>query len=312
MDFEILYVLAALPALLLLTACAVFFILYVRCRRECRRVRSLLLKETECAVRKTDFFTNMTHEMKTPLSVILGALQLIELKRNGQPDEENHLTGNLKIIKYNCYRLLRLTNNLLDLTKMEAGYLKLNAVNCDLILLLEEIVQSVTPYAVQKQLTLYFDKPIEPIITAVDIEKTERIMLNLLSNAIKFTRPGGSIHVSAHMADNRISISVKDSGEGIPSDKQDEVFSRFKQAGSCTSAESEGSGIGLSLVKSFVEIHQGSIRIISEQGRGCEFIIDLPVRHVGENSEVPAATDFNIRLAEATKIEFSPFHYIAS
>lgn len=316
MDLEYLFAVAVILIILLLTACVTLLLLHRKCGMEFKRNEKILLEQLNAAVErsriKSDFFSNMTHELKTPLSVILGAVQLMEMKKNGQAVEENSFSKNMRIIKCNCYRLLRLTNNLLDLTKMEAGYLKLKPVNCDLDLLLEEIVQSVMPYAVQRQLNLYYNKPPEAIPTAVDIEKMERIMLNLLSNAIKFTKPGGTISVSSHTAGDRVLISVRDSGSGIPAENQEEVFSRFKQVGNCPYVENEGSGIGLSLVKSFVDIHQGGIKIVSDQGKGCEFIIELPKMHANDDVSEFDADDFNTRIAEAAKIEFSILHSVAS
>ena len=308
MDLENLFMAAVILIILLLAACMMMLMLYRKCRLENIRDKKALLEQNK----KTDFFTNMTHELKTPLSVILGGIQLMEMKINGLSEEENTFRKNMKIIKYNCYRLLRLTNNLLDLSKMEAGYVVLKPVNCDLNLLLDEIVQSVIPYAVQKQLNLQYSIPPAAVPTAVDIEKMERIMLNLLSNAIKFTKPGGIINVSSYTSEDRVFISVKDSGSGIPVENQEEVFKRFKQVGNNPSAENEGSGIGLSLVKSFIDLHHGGIKVISEQGKGCEFIIDLPICHVDEEFREFVAEDLNIRIAEAAKIEFSILHSVAS
>ncbi len=262
--------------------------------------------------KRTEFFSNITHELKTPLSVILGAIQLMERKLGGQ-NEEDMINRNFRIIRHNCYRLLRLTNNLLDLTKMEAGYLNLKPVNCDLCTLLEEIVQSVMPYASQKQLELRYAKPSEPIKTAVDIEKMERIILNLLSNSIKFTKPGGTIDVSSYMTeDSSIRITVKDSGVGIPAETQEEVFGRYKQAGNDPLLENEGCGIGLSLVKSFVVLHKGNINVISEKGSGCEFVIDLPLMHVNDSTGESGLNDYYCRISEAANIEFADMRPVAS
>lgn len=295
--------------ILLLTVCVFLVLLYRRCKMECARNEQQLLRQL---TEKTDFFTDMTHELKTPLSVILGAVQLMEMKKSVQCEEDSSFNKNLRIIKCNCYRLLRLTNNLLDMTRMEAGYLKLKPVNCNLSLLLEEIVQSVLPYAAQNQLSLEYSKPSEAISMAVDIEKIERIMLNLLSNAIKFTKPGGTIKVSSYAVEERIFISVKDSGTGIPVENQEEVFNRFKQLGNSPIIENKGSGIGLSLVKSFVTLHMGNIKIISKPDQGSEFIIDLPIRHVQDESNGFDSEEYNRLIAEAARIEFSVLHTVAS
>ena len=307
-EYEYLLAVAAILNALLLAACVIFFLFYRKNSLEKTRNENALLNQLN---KKTEFFSNMAHELKTPLSVIFGAVQLMEMKKPGQTEEYNSFIKNLRIIKCNCYRMSRLTNNLLEMTKIEAGYLKLKQVNCDLSLLIEEIIQSVLPYAVQKQLNLHYDNPSEAIFTAVDIEKMERIMLNLLSNAIKFTKSGGFINVTCYTIHERVFISVKDSGVGIPAENQGGIFARFKQVGNYPSVEEQGSGIGLSLVKSFVDLHHGGIRINSEQNQGCEFIIDIPLRLVNNEAGNANSEDCNIRLAEAVTTEFSTLNSIA-
>lgn len=259
---------------------------------------------------KTDFFSNIIHEIKTPISVILGAMQLAEAKVQASDCEENGLMKNYRIIRQNCYRLMRLANNLLDFARLDSGYLRLNLTNCNLVYFTEEITQSVVPFARQKDINLVFDTQNEEINTAFDLEKLERVILNLLSNAIKFTGPSGSIYVSTGVSEDRAYISVRDTGIGIPPDKQREIFDRFQQVGSELSRENEGSGIGLSIVKSFAELHQGTIRIVSEQGKGSEFIIELPIRHV-EKENGAAPPDRQFKITEAVNIEFSSVQTIA-
>jgi anti-sigma regulatory factor (Ser/Thr protein kinase) len=135
----------------------------------------------------------------------------------------------------------------------------------------------VAPYAKNKGITLEFDTESEEIFTAVDIDKVERIILNLLSNAIKFTPTGGFITVKVGKSENNVAISVKDTGPGIPKNMQAYVFDRFNQVNSSLTRESEGTGIGLSLVKSFVSLHKGKVELISEENKGCEFIVELPI-----------------------------------
>ena len=256
----------------------------------------------------TDFFINITHELKTPLSVILGAIQLMDLKNQSQSEEQDKNAGTYRIIRQNCYRILRLVNNLLDFARLDSGYLKLNPANCNIVSLVEDITQSVMPYARQKQLTLLFDTQHEEIITAVDMEKLERVILNLLSNAIKFTGRGGQIKVKIHSMDSKVHISVKDNGIGIPQDKQKEIFERFQRVSGKRTTEYEGSGIGLSLVKSFVDLHQGTICVTSEENHGSEFIISLPLRRLETHEdklEEPLVSDHHSKIAEAINIEFS-------
>jgi len=304
-----------LLAIILITIPILVFLIFILRRNKLplipkttTRLKAELNEAIEANIQKTEFFSNMTHELKTPLSVILGAIQITEKKLSTELSENYFLKKNLNIIKFNCYRMMRLTNNLLDLTRIEAGYLNLRSVVCDLCTLLEAIVDSVKPYALQQQLELIYNRPPEPLFASVDLEKFDRITLNLLSNSIKFTKPGGVITTSVYSTEDKIHISVKDTGIGIPLDKQEEIFERFVQSGNNTFEENVGSGLGLSLVRSFVQLHGGCVRIISEPGKGSEFIVDLPKASECVNSVDSKYADFNYHFKEAAKIEFSILH----
>jgi signal transduction histidine kinase len=188
-----------------------------------------------------------------------------------------------KIMKQNCCRLLRLANNLIDITKIDAGYFEIDETNNDIISLVENITLSVADYIEGKGLSLIFDTDVEEKVTACDPEKIERIILNLLSNAVKFTPDGGSIDVRIYDNGNSLSIKVSDNGIGIPEDKQREIFQRFCQVSDILSRQHEGSGIGLNIVKSLVEMHGGAISVESEYGKGTTFTVNLPVRKVEED-----------------------------
>lgn len=232
----------------------------------------------------TDFLANISHELKTPLNVIFTAVQILDLyKKDAKSYDKKEQY--IKVIKQNCYRLMRLINNLLDTTKLDSGYLKLNLVNCNIVNLVEEITLSVVYYAESKNINIIFDTDVEEKIMAVDPDKIERIVLNLLSNAIKFTGSGGNIYVTVKDFEDNIIISVKDTGIGIPEDKIENIFDRFVQVDKTLRRNKEGSGIGLYLVKSFVNMHEGTIDIQSEIGKGSEFIINIPVKLVKENLE---------------------------
>lgn len=303
MDNRLLFIIAVLQFMLLAALCIIIIIL----RRGSAHKEKLLKEKLNAAIetinRRTEFFADMAHEMRTPLSVIVGAVQLLEMKAKEK---------NLGVIKSNCCRLLRLTNNLLDLAKIEAGYQALKPVNCRLDSLLDEIVRSVKPYALQKHLDLSYTGSSEAITMALDIDKIERVMLNLLSNAIKFTEPGGAVCVTSGRSGDRVYISVKDTGAGIPEDSLNVIFNRYRQAGRNVAAEYEGSGIGLSLVKSFINLHQGNIKVISEAGRGSEFIIDLPIKRQDTATEGIEAGGPDNRITEAAKIEFSAIRSIST
>ncbi|KRU30134.1 signal transduction histidine kinase [Clostridium sporogenes] len=223
----------------------------------------------------TEFLSNISHELKTPLNVIFTAVQLLGFYEKDVDYEKQDKY--LKLIKQNCYRLMKLINNLLDTTKLDSGYLKLNLVNYNIVNLIEEITLSVTSYAESKGINIIFDTNVEEKIIAVDTDKIERIILNLLSNSIKFTNPGGNIFVNVKDSGEYVYIHVKDTGVGIPSDKLESIFERFFQVDKTLKKNKEGTGIGLHLVKSFVEMHKGTVHIKSELGQGTEFIIKLPV-----------------------------------
>jgi len=257
----------------------------------------------------TEFFSNISHELKTPLNVILGAIQILSLKGNMQMSLENEDKFNkyLRVMKQNCYRLLRLVNNLIDLSKFDSGYLKLNLCNLNIVSVVEEIILSVAHYVENRGLSIVFDTDIEEKIVAVDADKIERIMLNLLSNAIKFTDAEGSISVNISDREDTVVISVKDTGIGIPKDKLNSIFDRFGQVDKSLTRNKEGSGIGLSLVKTLVELHGGHIAISSIEGEGSEVVFELPVLTV--ENEMPAVSSVSGKSkVENIKIEFSDIY----
>lgn len=257
---------------------------------------------------KTEFFSNISHEFKTPLNVILSIIQTLELKNDTKGDIKD--LEYLKVMKKNCLRLVRLVNNVIDIAKLDANYFNLRKQNCDIVSLVEDITLSIIDYAKNKGISLVFDTDIEEKIIACDPEQIERIVLNLLSNAIKFTRKGGHILVSLSDLNDKIQISVKDDGIGIPKDKQKSIFNRFEQVDKSLTREYEGSGIGLSIVKALVEKHNGTITLNSELGKGSEFIIELPCE-VLEEKEAEANASKNLFIndyAENINIEFSDIY----
>ncbi|AJG99663.1 PAS domain-containing sensor histidine kinase [Clostridium beijerinckii] len=271
----------------------------------------LLDKAAEYDKLKTEFFANLSHEFRTPLNVMLSTLQLLNLigANKTNTDSKDKISKYYNIMKQNCYRLLRLVNNLIDITKIDAEYFKLSLKNENIISTIEDITLSVTDYAKNKGLDIIFDTNVEEKLMACDADKIERIMLNLLSNAIKFTSSGGSIFVNILDEDSSIIVSVRDTGVGIPKDKQLSIFKRFVQVDKSLSRKREGSGIGLSLVKSLVELHNGTIKINSEYGKGSEFIIELPVKVLPKSENVTSDEDLakesNI---QRIKIEFSDIY----
>ncbi len=260
---------------------------------------------------RTDFFANLSHEFRTPLNVILGTLQLLTLflKNSVAPESASNIHKYIGIMKQNCNRLLRLVNNLIDITKIDAGFLELKMKNYDIVSLVEDISLSVADYIHNKGLSIQFDTDTEELIIACDPDQIERVILNLLSNAIKFTPSGGSILVNLHDSGDWVQISVKDTGIGIPKEEQEFIFERFRQVNPSLSRNHTGSGIGLSLIKSIVEMHQGRITLTSQVNRGSTFTVELPVRRVEEKEQAvefpPGEKQGN---TERIHIEFSDIY----
>ncbi|WP_297994781.1 ABC transporter substrate binding protein [uncultured Clostridium sp.] len=231
------------------------------------------MKEVEEANNlKTNFITNISHELKTPINVILCAIQLLESK--GCNNYKNRNT--MGIIKDNCYRLTRLINNMIDIEKAELNNLKLSLEEVNIVSLAEELVMSVVPYAEKKNLTLIFDTNEEDVMMSVDISKIERVILNLISNAIKFSRENGEIYVTVTSQDECLEISVEDNGIGIADKHKRDIFKKFVQVDNSLNRKNEGSGVGLSIAQSLVELHNGKITVESEINKGTRFTVILP------------------------------------
>ncbi|MDP4145142.1 MAG: PAS domain-containing sensor histidine kinase [Bacillota bacterium] len=246
-------------------------------RQESLKMENMLLKQEE-------FFTNISHELKTPLNVIYATAQLFDMfcKSDSLDSKKEYIIKYIKTIIQNCYRLSKLINNIVDLSKIEAGYYELNKTNENVVNVLEEIVMSVVQYSESKGINIIFDTNVEEKIIACDSEKIERIVLNLISNAIKFSDKGDDILVEFFDMGDFVEISVTDKGTGIDRDKLETIFERFKQADKSLSRNAEGTGIGLSLVKALVELHGGIIKVESEQGEGSKFTVRLPAEEVEE------------------------------
>lgn len=224
---------------------------------------------------KSYFISNISHELKTPINVILCAAQLLESKKVDNYNINNK-NNTIDIIKDNSYRLIRLINNIIDVEKGEVDELTLNLKKDNLVSLIEDIVTSVIPYAKRKELNLIFDTEEEEIIMDMDIEKIERIILNLLSNAIKFSNENGNIYIKIMLNNDDVDIVVEDEGIGISKDDIPYIFDKFIQVDNTFNRKNEGSGIGLAIVKSFIEIHNGKIMVESQVGKGTKFIVKLP------------------------------------
>lgn len=260
---------------------------------------------------KNEFFSNISHEFRTPINILIGTMQLI----NKNIEQNNIDLENLKkytnYIKQNSYRLLRLVNNLIDISKMDIGAYELRASNQNIINIIEDITLSVADYTKNNKINLIFDTNVEELITYCDPDKIERIMLNLLSNAIKYTPEGGNIEVDINATEKEIIVSVNDSGVGIPSDKLNLIFDRFGQVDESFNRKCEGSGIGLSIVRNLVEMHGGNVYVKSAINEGSQFIFTIPIKLKEEdNKNYDYDYDRKCKHVERCDIEFSDIYSV--
>lgn len=247
------------------------------------------LKELDAL--KSRFFSNISHEFRTPLTLIMGQIDSMRAAA-----AETKLKTKLDMAWRNAQQLLRLINQLLDLSKLEAGRMELRAVYDNIVPLLQRLTNSFESLAALKRVQLRFDSASEEIKIYYEPEKIEKIMHNLLSNALKFTPEGGKVSVQLSVISNQLSaklitdhwllITIRDTGIGIPEEHLPHVFDRFYQVDSSATREHEGTGIGLALTKELVELHGGEISATSEEGFGTTFVVRLPFSVTGEQTPV--------------------------
>lgn len=237
-------------------------------------------KNNEMEKLRMEFFANISHEFKTPVNLIYSALQLLELKlkNNIGGDVESYINY-IKMAQQNVFRLLKLINNLIDSTKLEAGFFfNINIKNHDIVSCVEDITMSICEFAEKNKISITFDTEEEEKIIAFDLNHLERILLNILSNSIKFNRENGNIDVNMSFDEKYVNISIKDTGIGIPKDKIGLLFDRFKKINNRLTKVNEGSGIGLFIANELVKINGGEMKVNSELGEGTEFIIKMPIK----------------------------------
>jgi signal transduction histidine kinase/ligand-binding sensor domain-containing protein/DNA-binding response OmpR family regulator len=261
-----------------------------RLRFAVEQERREIIRIHEVDMMKTKFFTNISHEFRTPLTLILTPLDKI-LNEIRNEDQKKHL----QMMQRNAKRLMNLVNQLLDFRKIEVQEIKLSPSNGEIISFIKDTCFSFSDVSEKKNIHLSFNSTISNLETAFDWDKLERILFNLLSNAFKFTPEGGSITVSvdyhkghsldAHSSNNVLEIRVKDTGIGIPQNKKELIFERFFQNETPGNLINQGSGIGLAITKEFVQLHGGKIFVESE-GVGSTFVIILPIESatIGEKT----------------------------
>jgi DNA-binding response OmpR family regulator/nitrogen-specific signal transduction histidine kinase len=249
--------------------------LYYIQRFRTKKNRLLLEKEKELDRMKSRFFANISHEFRTPLTLILGPIDDLIHKY-----EHSDIRQKLLVMKRNATRLLALVNQLLELSKIESGMLKLHMTRSDIIAVTKGITMSFHSIAEQKNIHLIMDMQPDRLHMSYDRQKWETILTNLLSNAFKFTQGNGKIGLSSRLEEESgkrvLKFTLTDNGHGIPKEQVHHIFNRFYQADSNEVLHHEGSGIGLALAKELVELHRGSIHVESEPGVGTKFSIVLP------------------------------------
>lgn len=230
---------------------------------------------------KTEFLSNVAYDIKKPINKIFETNNnLIENK--GKYNSEN-INNHTRLVKQNCYRLIRLLSNVEYVSRIDNGTCTLELRKCDIVKLVENIVKISKTYTDKKGIDISFKSEVNKKILSLDIDKVEKIILNILSNAIKFTDTGGKIDINLYMQNEQVCISIKDTGIGIPKDKTEVIFENFEQLDTTLSRGCEGTGIGLSVVKKLANLNNIKINVESELNKGSEFIITLPNNIVSKN-----------------------------
>lgn len=260
------------------------------------------------ADKEIKYYSTISHELKTPINIVISSLKLLEIytKNKNNFVRDDKVKQYINVIRRNCFRVIKIVDDIIDINKIEQGFFKIHLGNFDIVEIVKGLVLSCKEIFEMKGISIDFYSEFDKKIIACDREKIERVILNLLSNSFKFTNKGGYVKISMTKGDNGyIDISVEDNGQGIPSEMQNKVFNKFVQV------ESEenycGTGIGLSLVKSIMEAHGGSVELESKYKEGSRFILKLPDRNIkGKKSEDLSYLKFyDDAISNKVNVEFS-------
>lgn len=252
------------------------------------------VKLKEMDTMKTRLFANISHEFRTPLTLIKGPIEKLE-----EAQENKISTLNIKMIRRNSNRLLNLVNQLLDLSKLDSGKLNLNKAEGDVFKCIRAAASAYSSHAVSRQMDYQIKIPSDLLWAEFDRDKLEKIVYNLLSNAFKFTSDEGRVIIDAAFHSGRLGLKISDTGSGIPAEKLPYIFDRFFQVDDSYTKEKAGSGIGLALTKELVELLGGNIYVESEKGRGTLFLVVIPLEeiqagHMKVSVDRPIATVGNV------------------
>ncbi|HJW30655.1 MAG TPA: ATP-binding protein, partial [Saprospiraceae bacterium] len=277
---------------------------------------------------KSQLFTNLTHEFRTPLTVILGMAKQLAVgpwQSILGAQENRKINHGLQLIENNGKNLLQLINQLLDLSKLENKSFKLQNIQADIVPYLRYVTDSFQSYAEDVGVTLAFSSPLNSMIMDFDPEPLKQILTNLISNALKFTPSSGEVTVRVETASDRLLIDITDTGIGIAEKDLPYVMDRFYQADSSTTRVAQGTGIGLAHTQELLNVMGGSIAVESEEGKGTHVAVHLPIRHeaaILDKDEIalptkphlavtriqaePVTDDFSVQAQEASLQETRP------
>ena len=248
---------------------------------------------------KLKFFTNISHEIRTPLTLISGSVK--EILRKGVDDEATRKS--LTVVDGNSNRLLRLINQILDIRKLETGNMRLCLQMTDLGRFVKTITTNFDNIADEQNIKLTFTSPDEPVMIWADNDKLDKIVFNLLSNAFRFTPSGKSITVAVYSDRGKARITICDEGTGISPDRLETIFNRFSSTGNNGVLQQGGTGLGLSLTKELVELHQGTITVKSQLHQGTTFTVSLPADKLASYSNA----DYIMKDSEDNSVKDSAY-----
>lgn len=260
---------------------------------------------------KDELYMSLSHELNTPLNVIYSTVQLMEryFEQDNLESKRDKLTNGVEVIKQNCFRFTKLIENITDLARMDSGSYALSVRNVDIISLLDGIVQEILAYDKAGNLRITMRSNVKERILSMDTAKIKKVILNLISNAIKFSAPGSNIFIEVTDEADWIAVSVIDEGIGIDELDLESIFHKYHQLDHSLSRIAEGSGVGLFLAKNIIELHGGSISVISKIGKGSTFKVLLPVKMENGQFAIDQA-DGEKNSKEMVKIELSDIYSI--
>ncbi|WP_293978688.1 ATP-binding protein [uncultured Clostridium sp.] len=252
---------------------------------------------------KTDYIILMSHEFRTPINIILNSAKLLKMKCDNDDYDKDYYKTRLNYIIKNCNRLSKTVNNSIDVAKLESGIMSTNFRMYNIIRVVEDITETIIDFAAVNNIEVVFDTEEEVVYTAIDKTAIERIILNLLSNAIKSMIDGGTLYVQCRNDSNNVYIYIKDTGIGMSEEVQRHIFDKFFQSSEDTlNRRHEGNGLGLFIVKGLVNLHNGTISVESEKGKGSIFEVIIPITVVDEEGE---DSSINEELRYMAKVELS-------